>query len=158
MKKDIFLYAFCILICAASYILFNSSIELSLLPHKIAVEYLFDFDFFFVENVGYEQSNGLFIISANCMGAKLFINLFLILTLGFLHRYTGLREKIKTIAKFYFIALVVAFFATVIRISASVPFCTWERFHLIHNTISLLIYFAAGLTLYFIMDRKIRRA
>ena len=155
-RNDIFLYAFCLAVCAASYILLNQSIELSLFPHKTVLEYLFNFDFIFVESVGYEQTNGLFTVSRNCMGAKLFINLFLIMVLGFLHKYTGLKHKIKAIVKFYFIALFSAFVFTVIRISMSVPFCGWEKFHLIHNMISLGVYFSAGLALYFVIGRRFR--
>jgi exosortase K len=153
-RNDILLYALCAAVCAASYILLNKNIELALLPHKTVLEYMFNFDFVFTENVGYEQTNGLFIISRNCMGAKLFVSLFLIMVLGFLHKYAEFKHKIKAVFKFYFIAIFSAFFFTVIRISMSVPFCGWEKFHLIHNMISLGIYFSAGLAVYFVMGRK----
>jgi exosortase K len=158
IKRDnIFLYAISIAICAASYIILNKNIELSLLPHKTALEYLFNFNFVFIENVGYAQTNGLFIIAQNCLGSKLFINLFLIMIFGFLHKYTAFKHKIAALLKFYCSALVLAFVITVIRISASVPFCSWDRFHLIHNTISLMIYFASGLVLYLMMERKVMK-
>ena len=155
-RNDMFLYAVSIVICAASYVILNKNIELSLLPHKIALEYLFNFDFVFIENIGYEQSNRLFTIARNCLGVKLFINLFLIMVFGFLHKYTEMIYKIKAIIMFYFISLFLAIVITIIRISVSVPFCTWEKFHLIHNTISLGIYFASGLVLYFVMERRTR--
>ena len=155
-RNDIFLYVTCIALCAASYFLFNVNIALSLLPYKIVLGYLYHFNFVFIANVGYEQTNGLFIIARNCLGVKLFINLFLIMVFGFLHHYTGWKQKIAAMIKFYLIALIAAFIVTTIRIAASVPFCTWERFHLIHNIMSLGIYFAAGLMLYFIMERRIR--
>ena len=155
-RSDIILYAVGIMLCAASYILLNQNIELSLLPHKTVMEYLYNFNFVFIENVGYEQTNGLFTIAQNCLGVKLFINLFLIMVFGFLHKYTELKHKINAIIKFYITALITAFVVTIIRIAASVPFCTWERFHLIHNIMSLGIYFAAGLILYFIMERRVQ--
>ena len=155
-RNDIFLYAGSISLCAISYIVLNKNIELALLPHKTVLEYLFNFNFIFIENVGYEQKNGVFIITQNCLGVKLFINLFLIMIFGFLHKYMELKRKIAAVIKFYFISLILAFVLTIIRISASVPFCTWERFYFIHSVISLGIYFAAGLTLYFVMERRVR--
>ena len=154
-RSSIFFYAICIAICAASYIILNRNIELSLLPHKTVLEYLFNFNFVFIENVGYGQANGLFTVSRSCMGVKLFINLFVILVFGFLHKYKGMKRKFVAITKFYFAALALAFVITIFRIAASVPFCTWDRFHLIHNTISLMIYFVAGLVVYFVMERKL---
>ena len=147
-------YALCLAMCAASYVLFNENMELFLFPHKTVMEYLFNFSFVFTENVGYEQTNGLFIITRNCMGVKLFINLFIIMAFGFLHKYAGMKNKIAAIVKFYSISLITAFAATMFRISASVPFCEWNRFHLIHNVISLSVYFMTGLVLYFLMERK----
>jgi exosortase K len=153
-RNDIILYFVAILVCAVSYIILNKNIEISLFPHKTAIQYLFGFNFFFTEDVGYEQSNGLFIIARNCSGIKLFINLFLISVFGFLHRQTGLKRKITTAAKYYFISLGLALIITIIRIAVSIPFCTWERFHLIHNILSLAIYFMSGLILYYFMERK----
>jgi len=153
---DVAYYVVSIVLCAVTYLGLNRNIEWSLLPHKTVLEYWFGFRFVFVENVGYEQSHGLFIIAQNCLGVKLFISLFLILVLGFLHKYKATQDKIAAVVRFYFGALVLAFFATVVRISVSVPFCTWDQFYLIHNTISLVIYFAVGLVLYFVMERRLR--
>ena len=140
--------------CAVSYIILTENIELSLFPHKAVMEYLFNFNFAFIEDVGYAQTNGLFIIARNCLGVKLFTNLFLIMVFGFLHKYVEMKHKIVAVIKFYSISLILAFVITIIRISASVPFCTWDRFHLIHNVISLTLYFASGLVLFFVMERK----
>lgn len=155
-RNDIFLFTVSIGICALSYLLFNRNIELSLFPHKTVVGLLFNYSFTFIKDVGYEQSNGLFIIAQNCLGAKLFISLYLIMIFGFLPKYAKLKPKIIALIKFYFTALVLAFIFTIVRIAASIPFCTWERFHLIHNIISLGIYFGAGLLLYFIMERRLK--
>ena len=154
-RNDILLYALCIAMCAISYVVLTKNIELSLLPHKIVMEYLFNFSFAFVEDVGYEQTNRLFIIARNCLGVKLFINLFLIMVFGCLHKYVEIKHKIAAIIKFYSLSLVSAFTITMIRISASVPFCTWERFHLIHSVISLIAYFASGLVLFYMIERKV---
>ena len=153
-RNDIFIYIAVILICAVNYISLNNNIEITLFPHKTAMEYLFGYKFIFNESLGYEQTNGLFIIARNCSGIKLFISLFLIMIFGFLHKYTGLKRKITAAAVFYFISLVLALIITIIRIAISVPFCTWSRFHLIHNILSLTVYFMSGLILYFIMERK----
>ena len=154
-RSDILLYALCIMMCAISYVILTENIEMSLAPHKTVMEYLFNYNFVFIEDVGYEQTNGLFIIARNCLGVKLFINLFLIMVFGFLSKYAGIKHKIAAIIKFYSISLVSAFAITMIRISVSVPFCTWDRFHLIHIVISLTVYFAAGLILFFVMERKV---
>jgi hypothetical protein len=52
------------------------------------------------------------------------------------------------------LSLISAFVITMVRISASAPFCMWERFHLIHNIISLTIYFVSGLVIFYVMERK----
>ncbi|MCL2147702.1 MAG: exosortase K, partial [Synergistaceae bacterium] len=106
------MYALCIMMCALSYVVLTRHIELSLTPHKIVMEYLFDFNFVFIEDVGYEQTNGLFIISRNCLGVKLFINLFIIMTFGFLHNYEGIKHKIAAVIKFYSLSLIYAFVIT----------------------------------------------
>ena len=67
-----------------------------------------------------------------------------------------LKQKTAALIKFYFSALALAFILTIIRIAASIPFCTWERFSLLHNIISLGIYFAAGLILYLLMERRLK--
>ena len=152
-KKDMIFYAISIVLCAASYVMVHANIELSLFPHKIAMEYLFGFHFVFTDNVGYEQINGLFIITRNCLGVNLFISLFLIMTFGFLHKYTGIKHKITALLVFYGVSGVLALALTLLRISASVPFCTWDQFYLIHNIISLIIYFLSGLGLYGIMEK-----
>jgi len=154
LMNNLPLYPIILLICTITYITFNKNIEISLFPHKTAIQYLFGFDFFFTANVGYEQANGLFIIARNCSGIKLFISLFLIMTLGFLHRQAGLKRKLMTIVRYYFTSLGLALVITIIRITASVPFCTWNRFYLIHNLMSLAIYFMSGLVLYYFMERK----
>jgi len=154
-RNDIILYIVSIGICAVSYIILNKNIEISLLPHKIALEYLFNFNFVFIENEGYAQANGLFILARNCLGVKLLISLFLIMVLGFLHKFTNIRHKLAALVKFYLIALVLALAVNIIRTAASVPFCTWERYYLIHNIISFGLYFASGLILYFIMEKNL---
>jgi len=153
-RNNVVPYALSLLLCTASYIVLNSNLALALLPHKIMLEFLFNFSFVFIEDVGYRQTNGLFIIAKNCMGVLLFINLFLIMVFGFLPQGAEIKQKITLLVKYYFEAMFLAFAVTVFRISASVPFCTWEKFHLIHNIISLGIYFMAGLALYFVMDRR----
>jgi len=153
-RNEIVFYVASVALCAVSFVVLNQNTKLLLFPHKTAMEYLYNFKFVFVDNVGYEHSSGLFAISKNCSGVKLFINLFLIMVFGFLHRYTGTKRKIAAIAKFYLTALVLAFVVTLIRIAASVPFCTWEKFHLVHNVMSLGIHFAACLILYFFMEER----
>jgi len=155
-RNDIILYAISILLCAASFVVLNHNIEILLFPHKAAMELLYNYSFVFVDDVGYEQANGLFTIARNCSGVKLFISLFLIMVFGFLHKYTGTKRKIAMVVKYYFMAMFIAFAVTVVRIAASIPFCSWERFHLIHNAMSLGIYFSVCLSLYFVMERRVR--
>ncbi|MCL1816413.1 MAG: exosortase K [Clostridiales bacterium] len=154
-RSDFFFYVLSLMLCAVSYFVLHGNIELALLPHKVALEYLFNYNFNFIENVGYEQVGGLFIVGRNCLGVKLFINLFLLLVLGFLSKCKEVRHKILALIKFYFLAALVALSVTIIRIAASIPFCSWERFQLIHNLISLGAYFMAGLVLYYIVERRV---
>ena len=148
-------YALAAVLCAATYMLLQQDIALSLLPHKVALELLFDFRFVFVEGLGYAQAQGLFVIARSCMGVKLFINLYLIQVFGFLHRKAGPRAKITAMAEYYALAFVLAFAVTVARIAASVPFCGWEHFTRIHNALSLALYFIAGLALYLVMSCRL---
>ena len=152
--REAALYAAGVAACAGIYVLLNQDLALSLLPHQAVLGYLFHFDFVFVENVGYAQTEGLFTIARSCMGAKLFVNLYLLLVFGFLHKYAGAKRKIGAMLRFCFIALASAFAVTIARIAASVPFCGWSRFTLIHNAISLALYFSTGLVLYALMERR----
>ncbi|TYQ16990.1 UNVERIFIED_CONTAM: exosortase K [Acetivibrio alkalicellulosi] len=147
-------YIIAVGVCITTYILLMQNIKISLLPHKALIGFLYNYDFEFVSNLGYQQSDRLFVIAKNCLGGKLFVSLFLILVFGFLHEYISTKEKIKAIAIFYISSIIIAFIATIIRISASIPFCTLPQFTLIHNTISLGIYFGTGYIVYFLMEKR----
>jgi len=147
-------FAVCIAICAAVNFLLNGNIRMALLPHKITMEYLFDMEFKYVDNLGYEQTDGLFAITRNCMGVKLFISLFLIAAAGFLRKSPSIPGKAAAIVKSFLLAVIAAIPITLARIAASVPFCAWDRFYLFHNVFSLLIYFVPGLALFYFMEKK----
>jgi len=147
-------YIAAIILGVMSYYFFNLDMERLLLPHKTVLEFLYDFDFIYVADLGYTQTNDLFTITRGCSGTKLFVSLFLILVFGFLPAHAGIQAKIAAFSQFYISALLLAFLVNVARIAVSLPFCNWERFYLIHNTISIFLYFATGLGLYFIMERR----
>ena len=150
--------ASCAAISALSYYLLNIDVRASLLPHKIALEYFFNTNFVYVDGLGYAEAGGFFAITQNCMGAKLFVCLFMITA------YCG-GDRIKTpvdgfilAAKYFITSISAAFAITMIRIIISAPFCASERFYLLHNTLSLFIYFGSCLAVYHIMRRAPKNA
>ena len=147
-------YIAAIILSVLSYYLLNLDMERLLLPHKTVLEFLYDFDFIYVADLGYTQTNDLFTITRGCSGTKLFVSLFLILVFGFLPKQSTTKAKIAAFSQFYISALLLAFLVNVARIAISLPFCNWERFYLIHNTISIFLYFATGLILYFVMEHR----
>jgi exosortase K len=153
-KRDIAVYLIGVIISILTYDILNKNISVSLLPHKIAIEFLCDYHFIFIPKIGYQEVEGLFVIAKNCLGTKLFVSLFLILLFGFLHEYKNICHKMIATAYFYLLSIALAFIITVTRIYVSIPFCTFENFSLIHNAISLVIYFISGFILYFIMENR----
>jgi len=149
--KKIHIYS--IAIALISYYFLKENIRYTLLPHKIAIEYLYNIDFVFSQNVGYVQSDGVFAISGNCLGVNMFLSFFLILIFGFYEKFTFIKSKIVKFTSFYLFSLISALILTIVRIAASIPFCTSDSFVLIHNVISLSIYFLSAMVLYYTMER-----
>ena len=150
-------YTLCLLLGAATYLLLSRNIEIALYPHKSLLSLLFGYRFDFMENVGYVQSGGLFVVARSCLGTNLFLSLFLMMTLGFLPKYAGLRRKFTAVSAFYGLSLGLAFVITVLRISLSLPFCGHDRFVAIHNVLSLIVYFVSVLFVYILMEKKTRK-
>ena len=158
VKKSVFernrlIYLTAIIISVISYYFLTQNIRLTLFPYKALIAFLYNMDFSFIENLGYMQSESLFAISKSCLGVNLFLSLFLILIFGFYKKFKFIKNHVLRFSFFYFLALILAFVLTVIRISASVPFCRFDSFVLIHNIISLSIYFFSAMVLYYIMER-----
>lgn len=132
----------------------QQNLEAALWPHKAALEVLYNYHFTFIPELGYLHSQGLFAIAGNCLGTNLFISLFLIYVFAFSHIYEQTITKFVMLAAHYLFLLATAFILTVFRICASIPFCGLEEFTLIHNIISLVVYFSGSFIVYTIFVKR----
>ena len=146
MKK--YLYALCaIAVALGSYFLFTANACICLLPHVKILELFYPIRFHFVEGAGYVSELFNLTITPDCMGAKLFAAAFLILTLGFP------ANAWKTI-RYYCLCVTGTIVLNVVRIAMSMPFTFRSNGQLIHNAISLILYFGALTALYTYMQRR----
>ena len=152
--EKIIVYLFTAVIAFAVYKLLTADIRITLIPHISAIKLLYQMQFEFIPETGYREAGGLFIIGKSCIGARLFVCLFLILTICRIDKYDGLFRKMIGILLFCISAVFLAYIATVFRITASIPFCRTENFHLIHTIFSLMVYFGSGLGLYAFLNYK----
>lgn len=133
-----------IAIALLSYAVLMRDIRITLWPHAQVLHYLYGLDFTFISGTGYVEQSGYFAITAGCMGAKLFVGAFLLVTLGFMpHAGSTLKEYVRYAITAYGLVLAGAFAITILRIAISLPFCTFPNAQLIHNIISLVIYFGS---------------
>ena len=132
----------------------NQNIELTLKPYVFAVYILYQMRFEYMPGLGYREVQGLFMIGRDCLGGKLFICLYSILTVCRQDSRKGLPHNAGKVFRFGLISIVLTYFITMIRIAASIPFCELPDFKLIHTILSLIIYFGAGLALYAILSRR----
>ncbi len=77
--EKIIIYLFTAIVSFAVYIFLTTDIRITLIPHISAIKLLYPMQFEFIPGTGYREAGGLFIIGESCIGAKLFICLFLIL-------------------------------------------------------------------------------
>ena len=130
---------------AMSYALCMGNVRWALLPHAKGLALLYGLEFRYAEGVGYVCDALRFVISPDCMGIKLFLAAFAMLCFGF----AGGLGKVFI----YFVAaLGGAFFVTILRIAMSLPFAGTSHGQLIHNLLSLGIYFGTLVGLYAVMS------
>ena len=155
--ENTFLYLFGVIIAFIIYNLLVSNIKTTLIPHISAIKLLYQMRFEFIPEIGYRETGGLFIIGESCTGARLFACLFIILTVCRIDKYSGFLKKSAYLLLFCIEAVLLAYIITVFRITASIPFCNMENFHLIHTVFSLMVYFSSGLGLYTFLNRRSRK-
>lgn len=153
-RENMIVYFFTVITALIIYYFLMSNIKITLIPHISALKILYSMQFEFIQDVGYREAGGLFIIGKSCMGAKLFVCLFIILIICRIDRYSSLIKKISRIPVFCVTALLLAYIITVFRIAASIPFCSMENFKLIHTGFSLIVYFFSGIGLYTFLNYK----
>ena len=152
--EKIIIFLFTVIMAFAVYRILTADIKMTLIPHITAVNFLYQMRFEFIPGIGYREAGGLFIIGQSCIGARLFICLFLILSICRIDNYEGFLKKIGRILLFCITAVFLAYIITVFRITASIPFCRLENFQLIHTIFSLMVYFASGIGLYAFLSYK----
>jgi len=152
--KEVSYYIFAAAIALSVYFLLNRNIEIALRPHALIMQLLYQMQFEFLPGLGYREVNGLFIISGECSGAKLFVCLFFIFITCCLRRYRGFFKKLFMLFSFCFASIALSYAITAIRIASSIPFCGSPDFKLIHTMLSLILYFGSGLLLYAFLNRS----
>lgn len=145
--------AFVLAATLISYAALMSHPQQALYPYALMLEKLYGLSFRYLE-IGYyfEQSN--LVITPDCMGTKLFVSAFLMLSLGFPAPGGSIGKSFFTLMRYYGISLIGTFALTVIRIALSLPFTSFAQGQLIHNLLSLALYFGGLLFLYAFMQRR----
>jgi len=154
--KTIPIYLLCAAIGAAAYIFLSINTEWTLLPYTKALHFLFGFHFYYT-GAAYESAGSSLVISKTCSGINLFLSLYTILVVGFLHRFSGTKKRLFASLGAFATAIFIAYFTTLIRIIISLPLCDSPHFKLIHTVISLCIFFGTGLLVYCSAQKVMRR-
>jgi len=115
---------------------------------------LFGYNFYFTDNSYRALGSGL-AITKTCSGVNLFISLYSILVLGFLHQVSGRKLFYSLIA--FASALALAFCFTLLRIVLSLPIMEWGHYKLAHTVLSLCIFFGACFFVYWLAQKIIGR-
>ena len=152
--EKIILFLFTVLLAFVVYKFLTADIKVTLIPHITAINLLYQTQFEFIPGTGYREAGGLFIIGESCIGARLFVCLFIILSVCRMDSHDSFWKKTGRIFLFCITAVFLAYIATVFRITASIPFCRMENFHLIHTIFSLMVYFSSGLGLYTFLNYR----
>ncbi len=151
--KEIPIYLFAFSLVFFIYRLLSQNIEITLKPHITFLQLLYQMRFYFIQDIGYSETNNLFVIGRDCLGSKLFVCIFSIISILCLDRYNGFLKKIFMLLNFALLSLLLSYVITMIRIAASIPFCTMPDFKLIHTILSLVIYFGTALLIFAFLNR-----
>jgi exosortase K len=156
VKKLLPFYLLCAVLAATAYIFLTAHTEWTLFPYTKTFELLFGLHFTYT-GTAYEAIGSAVVITKSCSGVNLFLSLYAILVIGFLHRAN--KQALRSLL-YFASAIVIAFIATLARIIVSLPFAESPHFKLIHTGISLCVFFGTGLLVYSftqkITDRLIR--
>ena len=150
------IYLLCASAGAAVYIFLYANTEWALYPYTKALNTLFGFHFYFT-GAAYETVGSNLVISKTCSGINTFLSIYAILVIGFLHRLIGAKKRLCGFLAFLAAAIFLAYFATLIRIIISLPFCDSQYFYLVHSIITLGIFYGAGLSVYSITQKIMGR-
>ncbi|MCL2106451.1 MAG: exosortase K [Oscillospiraceae bacterium] len=149
------IYLLCAALAAAAYVFLSIQTEWTLFPYTKALELLFGFAFIYTD-AAYEAIGSNVVITKACSGVNLFLSLYAILVLGFLHRFLEAKKRLLFSVLFFASSVLVAFLATLARIIVSLPFSESPHFKLIHTIISLCVFFGTGLLVYSITDKLLK--
>ena len=140
-------YLLCAAAGAAAYVFLTVNTEWTLYPYTKALNFLFGLQFYFT-GAAYETAGSNLVISKTCSGVNTFLSIYAILVFGFLHYFAGVKKRLRGFLLSFAAAIAIAYGATLLRIIISLPFCDSRYFYLIHNTITLCIFYGAGLAVY----------
>jgi len=146
------IYLLCAALAAIAYVLLSVHTKWTLLPYTKTLEFLFGLEFIFTD-AAYEAIGSNVVITKACSGVNLFLSLYAILVIGFLHRFLETKKRLLLSVFFFASAVLVAFIATLARIIVSLPFSESPQFKLIHTIISLCVFFGTGMLVYAITDK-----
>lgn len=138
-----------ILVGIGLFFLLEANARQALIPHVKIISWLFGCEFVYSPAAGYVARGPGFVITPSCMGARLFLAVFLLLLLGFPPGGSPLR-RLGRETLYLAIALAVALVVNVARIALSIPLLPLENAQLIHNVLSLILYFSSALFVYHI--------
>ena len=147
IKKVFPVYLLCAAVGVAAYAFLSANTEWALYPYTKALNVIFGFHFYFT-GVAYEAAGSNLVLSKTCSGINTFLSVYAILVFGFLHHFAGAGKRLRGFLLSFAAAIGIAYGATLLRIIVSLPFCDSRHFYLIHNIITLCIFYGAGLAVY----------
>lgn len=133
-----------------SYALLMMGARAATAPHAAMIGWLYGCRFIYDPAVGYLSREAGIAITPGCMGATLFVALFLIRALGRSAAAGRWPRLIADGAR----SLADAFGVSVVRIALSLPFAFHPKAQLIHNLLSLALYFGAAIMLTLSLQRR----
>ena len=151
-KQLLPIYLLCAALAAAAYLLLSAHIEWTLFPYAKALERLFGLRFYFT-GTAYAAAGSSAVLTKACSGVNLFLSLYTILAVGFLHCFRENKTRLLLSFLYFFTAVLTAFIATLFRIIVSLPFSESPHFKLIHTVVSFSVFFGTGLLLYSLVQK-----
>jgi len=147
LRRLLPIYLLCAALAAAAYVLLSAYTQWTLFPYAKALELLFGLRFHYTY-AAYAAIGSPVVLTKACSGVNLFLSLYAILAIGFLHRFQGAKKRLLLSLLYFAGAVVAAYIATLARIVVSLPFSESPHFKLIHTVVSLCVFFGTGLLVY----------
>jgi len=129
----------------------DTILRILLWPHARIVSAVFHFTLHYQNGIGYVAAGEHFAIGPACMGLNFIVMLFCLLVCVFTCRFHGFGK-----VAFFILALIssviIGILVSCFRIVGSIPLISFNRFTTVHTGLGIILYLAALLSCYFLMN------